>query len=110
MLLFDENLSASLVRRLADIYPDCKHVCDLLPAGSSDDRVWAAAKAADLTVVSKDTDFRLRSTLYGSPPKVIWLSVENAGTAVIADLLRTRFVVINHLRTDPDTDLLMLRV
>jgi predicted nuclease of predicted toxin-antitoxin system len=39
-------------------------------------------------LVSKDNNFRQRSFQYGAPPKVVWLSVGNAGTAVIRQLLR----------------------
>ena len=34
--------------------------------------IWEYARDQDLTIVSKDTDFRHRSVSYGQPPKVIW--------------------------------------
>ncbi|MGQ0595384.1 MAG: DUF5615 family PIN-like protein [Gammaproteobacteria bacterium] len=40
-------------------------------------------------MVSKDNDFRQMSFVKGPPPKVIWLSVGNAGTDAIARLLET---------------------
>jgi predicted nuclease of predicted toxin-antitoxin system len=43
--------------------------------------------------VSKDTDFRERSYVEGSPPKVVWLDVGNAGTDAIEELLR-RFAAV----------------
>ena len=38
--------------------------------------------------MSKDTDFRDRSYVEGSPPKILWRDVGNAGTEAIQDLLR----------------------
>lgn len=52
-------------------------------------RFWDYAAFHGLTIVSKDNDFRQLSFLYGPPPKVIWLSVGNAGTDVIEDLLES---------------------
>jgi predicted nuclease of predicted toxin-antitoxin system len=53
----------------------------------ADSHVWNYARDNAFVIVSKDNDFRQRSFLDGAPPKVIWLSVGNAGTHTIADLL-----------------------
>lgn len=47
-------------------------------------QIWQYALEHGLTIVSKDNDFRQLSFLYGPPPKVIWLSVGNAGTDIIS--------------------------
>lgn len=52
-----------------------------------DSSIWDYAKENNFTLVSKGTDFRQRSFLYGFPPKVIWLSVGNEGTNTIKTLL-----------------------
>jgi len=39
-------------------------------------------------LVSLDADFADMATLYGSPPKVIWLRCGNQPTSVIEKLLR----------------------
>lgn len=39
-LLFDENLSPQLVRRLADVFPGSAHVRDCGLAGGADVAVW----------------------------------------------------------------------
>ena len=56
--------------------------------GADDQRIWDYARAQGFVIVSKDTDFRERSFVEGFPPKVIWLDVGTAGTAMIAALLR----------------------
>lgn len=87
-LLLDENLSPRLPALVADLYPESSHVELVGLRGATDTVVWEYAKAEGYVLVSKDNDFRQRSFQYGAPPKVIWLSVGNAGTAVIRRLLR----------------------
>ncbi len=87
-LLFDENLSPRLCRLLGDVYPGSTHVRDIGLRGAQDERIWSHARENGFLVVSKDNDFRQQSFLRGAPPKVIWLSVGNAGTREIAELLR----------------------
>ncbi len=87
-LLFDENLSPELPRMLAADYPGSAHICEVGLHGVGDGQIWDYARAQGLAIVSKDTDFRERSFVEGFPPKVIWLDVGNAGTKMIAGLLR----------------------
>ena len=87
-LLFDENLSPKLPQMLASEYPCSAHICEIGLRGAEDAKVWDYARAQDFAIVSKDTDFRERSFIEGFPPKVIWLDVGTAGTAMIAGLLR----------------------
>jgi predicted nuclease of predicted toxin-antitoxin system len=61
-------------------------------------------------VVSKDTDFRERSFLEGSPPKVIWLDVGNAGTRAIELLLRSERHRVEQVIQSPDVSLLILSI
>lgn len=93
-LLFDENLSPSLVRGLADLFPEATHVRDVGLTSSPDPAVWEFAAKAGCTIVTKDGDFRQRSFLFGPPPKVIWIQWGNRSTRQIADLLRQRHAEI----------------
>ena len=88
-LLFDENLSPRLVQAIADLYPDSRHTRDCGLRGASDDQIWRYAMQQGFAIVSKDSDFRQRSILHGSPPKVIWLRIGNCTTK------RAEFVLIN---------------
>ncbi len=81
-LLFDENPSPRLVGRFATTFPECTHVDLGGLHGRSDREVWEHARTHGYTIVSKDNDFRQLSFLHGGPPKVVWLSVGNAGTAL----------------------------
>ena len=86
--LFDENLSHTLVEILAREFPNCTHNRDIGLRGAEDGQIWDHARAQHFMIVSKDSDFRERSYVEGFPPKIIWLDVGNAGTVVIAELLR----------------------
>lgn len=107
-LLFDENLSRQLVELLATQFPGSTHIELLGMRGCADSKVWDYAHANGYTIVSKDSDFRQRVFLYGSPPKVIWLSIGNAGTDAIVSLLHTNTGRINRFSKNSDEGLLIL--
>lgn len=107
-LLLDENLSPRLPASLADIYPGSSQLELLGLRGSTDASVWEYAKSAGFVLVSKDSDFRQMSFQYGAPPKVVWLSVGNAGTPVILRLLREAQEEVKRFVADPEAALLVL--
>jgi predicted nuclease of predicted toxin-antitoxin system len=107
-LLLDENLTPRLIPRLSESYPGSAHVNDLLAKGTPDTWVWAEAGRLGFALLSKDSDFRERAFLHGGPPKVIWLSVGNAGTAVIATLLNSKVHRIRTFLDTPDDHVLVL--
>ena len=81
-LLFDENLSARLVALLQAEYPGSAHVEQLLGRG--------------------------RAFLLGPPPKVVWLSVGNAGTDAIAALLKARAGNLERFDANPEEALIVI--
>jgi len=109
-LLFDENLSPRLIRRLEAAYPQSEHVELVGLKGPSDLALWEYAAGRGATLVSKDNDFRQLSFLKGHPPKVIWLSVGNAGTEAIAELLAMHRESVQAFLSDPEASLLVLEL
>lgn len=109
-LLFDENVSYKLVGSLADEFPGCAHVRDIGLRGADDGQIWNHARTWGFVIVSKDTDFRERSYVEGFPPKIIWLDVGNAGTAIIAELLRRERSRIERFEKQEETSLLILSI
>jgi len=87
-LLFDQNLSYLLVAALADVFPGSAHVRDAGLSAGSDEAVWSLARQAEYAIVSKDSDFHLRSFVEGPPPKIVWLQVGNCSTADIERRIR----------------------
>jgi predicted nuclease of predicted toxin-antitoxin system len=87
-LLFDENLSFRLCRKLHDLFPGSSHV-RLLGLERADDRaIWDYAKANEFALVTLDTDFAEMAGLLGPPPKVIRPQCGNQATMVIETVLR----------------------
>ncbi len=77
--------------------------------GASDATMWIYARDNSFAIVSKDNDFRQRAFLYGSPPKVIWLSVGNAGTDLIATLIRAENERLRAFNLNAGESLLILK-
>ena len=107
-LLFDENLSHTLTRRLSDLFPDSVHVRDIDMKASGDQKVRDYAKAGDFMIVSKDADMHDLSLLFGNPPKVIWVRLGNCSTRQVENLLRMEFEVIEIFYKDENVSLLAL--
>ncbi len=107
-LLFDENLSPTLSRRLADIFPDSFHVRDVAMMATDDTLVWDYAKANELIIVSKDADMHDLSLVLGNPPKVIWLRLGNCSTRQVEELIRKESDVIRLFSADDKVSLLPL--
>ena len=71
-----------------DVFPGSSQVRLLGMEEADDQSIWQYAKANDFTIVSQDADFADMATLYGPPPKVIWLRCGNQPTAAIEKRLR----------------------
>lgn len=80
-LLLDENLSRRIVPMLLTDYPGSSQIALLQLESSTDRQIWEYAKENDYVIVTRDSDFHELSTLYGSPPKVIWLKTGNQSKA-----------------------------
>ncbi len=107
-LLLDENLSPRLIRLLAEIYPEVRHVSEVGLSRAPDTDVWAYARTHGLTIVSKDSDFHQRSLIDPHPPRLIWIRRGNCSTATIAEILRTAKDSIVVFHADTTTTLLIL--
>jgi predicted nuclease of predicted toxin-antitoxin system len=97
-----------LIDLLADEFPGSAHPRQLGMRGASDTSLWEYAREKGFAIVSKDNDFRQRVFLDGPPPKVIWLSIGNAGTAAIADILRSRVAHIEDFDRSAQEGLLVI--
>ena len=97
-----------LVQALEPEYPGSAHVRTLGLRGATDAVIWERARRDTFAIVSKDNDFRQLSFLHGAPPKVIWLSVGEAGTESILRFLRSQRAEIKGFEADPEASLLVL--
>ena len=107
-LLFDQNLSPRLIRRLADIYPGSVHVTHLGLDSAQDKNVWAYAQLHDYVIVTKDADFGEFSVVWGFPPQIIWIRRGNCSTNDIESLLRDGFGIISEFTSEESAGVLAL--
>jgi predicted nuclease of predicted toxin-antitoxin system len=99
-LLFDENLSYKLCPPLSELFPGLNQVRLLGLGEARDHEVRQHAKANAFTIVSQDADFADMATLYGPPPKVIWLRCGNQPTEAIEKRLRDHAEAIAYFEQD----------
>lgn len=99
-LLFDQNISYKLVKRLYDLFPGSQHVRQIGLDEDNDPTVWKYAKDNNFIIVSKDEDFHQLSFLYGPPPKVVWLRLGNCSTNEIERALRHNWSMIKDFVSD----------
>ena len=107
-LLLDENLSPDLVQEISADFPGSAHVRDLGLESATDQAVWERARTNGYTLVSKDSDFRQMSFLFGAPPEVVWVRLGNCTTAEILALLRNRRAALQSFSEDPEAAFLVL--
>ena len=99
-LLFDQNLSPDLIKKLNDLFPDSNHVF-LLGLECADDRkIREYAELNDYIIVTKDADYIDLHLLLGFPPKIIWIRRGNCSTSAIEQILRNYYEEIKILSQD----------
>lgn len=90
-------MPARLCDLLAEDLGEMLHVLALGLSEASDAEVFAHAREHDLTIVTKDADFQALLALHGPPPRVVWLRIGNATTAVAEATLRNHTEAIQDL-------------
>jgi len=109
-LLLDQNISRKLIVSLQSEFPATSHVVMLGLARATDREIWDYAAEHDFVIVSKDSDFRQLSFLYGPPPKSIWLNIGNSSTSIILELLNSNQNEIARFSESAEESFLMLAV
>lgn len=56
-MLFDQNISFRITKKIMDHFPYCKHVSDFGLNDSEDSDIWYYAKTNNYSVVTFDSDF-----------------------------------------------------
>lgn len=87
-LLFDQNISFRLVKRISDIFPEVKQVRGLGLENSTDQEIWSYCKENGYTIITFDADFYDFSVVWGHPPKIVWIRTGNKTTNEIESILR----------------------
>lgn len=105
-LLLDQNLSRRMLPDLVSAFPGSSQV-QLLDLEFADDRIlWQYAKDQDFALVTLDSDFHELATLYGAPPKILWLKCGNRPRWYVVGLLLQHRERIEVFGDDPDSAVL----
>ena len=84
----DAQLSPRTARGIATNFPvAAAPLRDLSLRDASDEEIFAAARAANAIVLTKDSDFVRLLEQQGSPPKVLWLTCGNTSEAALQQIL-----------------------
>lgn len=97
-LLFDQNISIQVKKNIQEHYPDCLHVKEIGLINALDIEIWNYAKLKNLIIVTKDSDFNDFYTLFGFPPKLIWLRIGNSNNKKISDLFINQKTTITEFK------------
>ncbi len=103
-LWVDAQLSPRLARWIATNHPiTALPLRDLGLRDACDEEIFAAARAADAVVLTKDSDFVRLLENHGSPPKVLWLTCGNTSEAALMAILSQHLVTaLGMLRSGED--------
>lgn len=94
-LLFDQNISFRIIKKLNVSFPNCKHVSDCALMNTEDLEIWEFAKRNQYSIVTFDSDYYDISVINGHPPKIIWIRTNNLKTIEIASLLEKNKDIIS---------------
>lgn len=107
-LLFDQNLSPLLADNFKANFDETVHIQDLRLDSAEDSKVWEYAKSNNYTIVSKDSDFNNMVSLFGFPPKVIWIRKGNCTSKEIRLLLTKNLDEIKKFINDSENGILTI--
>jgi predicted nuclease of predicted toxin-antitoxin system len=108
-LLFDQNISFKVAKKIQDIFPGAKHLSDLRIENYKDIEIWEYSKSNNYCIVTLDYDFIDISTLKGFPPKIIWLRIGNTSTENIINKILSESKLINEFLSSTDTAFLEIK-
>ncbi len=107
-LLFDENISFRIVKKVQEVFLESRHVTDVRPRLKSDVSIFQYARANDFIIATFDEDFIDLQSLKGFPPKIIWLRMGNSSTLNVLHKLSENIQAIRDLSDNPQLGILEL--
>ena len=101
-LLFDQNISFRITKKIHSFFTGCMHVSDCGLSDHEDSEIWQYAKNNDYVIVTFDSDYYDISIINGHPPKIIWIRTGNLTTNEIAQLMIHNEKAINSFLNNPE--------
>ena len=85
--LFDQNISQKILKLLPEDFHGSSHVKIEGLLNSPDKDIWEFAKKHGFSIATQDSDFFELNSLYGFPPKIIWIRTGNMNTQTLNNVL-----------------------
>lgn len=101
-LLFDQNISHKILKVLSEDFTGSSCVKKENLLNSSDRTIWEFGKNNNYIIVTQDSDFNDLNSLYGFPPKIIWIRTGNLKTDELANILKLHFTDILAFVNNPN--------
>ena len=101
-LLFDQNISFRILKKLDKYFPESKQVKELGLQNFSDKQIWDYAKENNFALITFDSDFFDLANLFGHPPKIIWLRTGNLTTNELAEMINSKGELILDFLSNPN--------
>ncbi|OFY50991.1 MAG: hypothetical protein A2W85_05100 [Bacteroidetes bacterium GWF2_41_31] len=98
--LFDQNISHRILKLIPEKYSGSTTIKNEGLINAPDREIWDFAKLKDYIIVTQDSDFNDLNSLYGFPPKIIWIRTGNLKTQAIVDILVDYSDAINKFTDD----------
>ncbi len=107
-LLFDENISHRILKKLIPDYQNSIHCKSIQPLPKNDIDIWNHAKENNFVIVTFDEDFYEWMLLNGFPPKIIWIRTGNTSTSAIAEIINNKSSEIKNFLSNEEVGILEL--
>ncbi len=85
--LFDQNISHRILQLIPDTDSESTSIKNEGLINATDKEIWEFAKINNYIIVTQDSDFNDLNSLYGFPPKIIWIRTGNLKTQSIVEIL-----------------------
>ena len=110
-LLFDQNISHRVVNHLKDQIPEVHHVRDFNLQYATDKEIWNFARENGFAIITFDSDFNDLATLFGLPPKIIWLRFGNTRTQnLVQEIINRKDLITSFLDDENMTTIACLEI
>jgi len=107
-LLFDQNISPKILKKLPSEFSECNQVRFVGLEDAPDLEIFEFAKTNEFSVVTFDSDFVDLNALRGTPPKIIYLNTGNLTTQSVSELILNNLLTIQHYLNSETDDILEL--
>lgn len=85
--LFDQNISHRILKLIPKEYSESTTIKNEGLINASDKEIWEFARSNEYIIVTQDSYFKDLNSLYGFPPKIIWIRTGNTETQSIVNIL-----------------------